>query len=228
MRIERKWKGFAGEGRAVKETEGRIAMEKTGAKSLHRGDTAVLQVIESLEKRRFSNIKFNDILRAGKRLGVMSEDELYNALENAIDNKYVSGYVFGKDPTSPVMRYMKFQLTRKGRAALEGNGGEGITPGVASSTRQRPQMGRGEPGSESRCLSEAEMGVLETIYELKGKRRMSKVLINDVLRRAQTKHKGIREDNVGSVLKGLRAGRYLRWVMPGYELTTKGKEILNI
>ena len=232
MRIERKWKGFAGVEGAAEETEGQIAMEKTGAKSLHRGDTAVLQVIESLERRRFSNIKFNDILRAGKRLGVMGEDELYNALENAIDNKYVSGYAFGKDPTSPVMRYMKFQLTRKGRAALEGNGGEGITPGVASSTRQRPQMGReiGEPGSGSgaRGLSEAEMGVLETIYELKNKRRMSKVLINDVLRRAQTKHKGIREDNVGSVLKGLRAGGYLRWIMPGYELTTKGREILNV
>ncbi|MBC8522112.1 MAG: hypothetical protein H8D26_09045 [Methanomicrobia archaeon] len=80
----------------------------------------------------------------------------------------------------------------------------------------------------SRDLSEAEMGVLETIYELKNKRRMSKVLINDILRRGQTKHKGIREDNVGSVLKGLRAGEYLRWIMPGYELTTKGKEVLNV
>jgi len=79
----------------------------------------------------------------------------------------------------------------------------------------------------SRGLSEAEMGVLETIYELKEKRRMSKILINDVLRRGQTKHKGIREDNVGSILKGLRADGYLRWIMPGYELTTKGKEVLN-
>ena len=235
MRIERKWKGFAGVGRAVKETEGRIAMEKTGAKSLHRGDTAVLQAIESLERRGFSNIKFNDILRAGKRLGVMGEDELYDALEYATANKYVQGY------GHRAMRYMKFLLTSQGRAVLEGNGGEGITPEGVSSTRelepisrrtQRPQMGReiGEPGSESgaRGLSEAEMGVLETIYELKNKRRMSKVLINDVLRRAQTKHKGIREDNVGSLLKGLRAGGYLRWIMPGYELTTKGREILNV
>ena len=226
MRIERKWKGFAGVEGAAEETEGQIAMEKTGAKSLHRGDTAVLQVIESLERRRFSNIKFNDILRAGKRLGVMGEDELYDALENATANKYVQGY------GHRVMRYMKFLLTSQGRAVLEGNGGEVITPEEVSSTRQRPQMGReiGEPGSESgaRGLSEAEMGVLETIYELKNKRRMSKVLINDVLRRAQTKHKGIREDNVGSVLKGLRAGGYLRWIMPGYELTTKGREILNV
>lgn len=80
----------------------------------------------------------------------------------------------------------------------------------------------------SRDLSEAEMGVLETIYELKDKRRMSKVLINDVLRRAQTKHKGIREDNVGAILKSLRADGYLRWIMPGYELTTKGREVLNV
>ena len=235
MRTERKWKGFVGVERASEETEGRITTEKTGVKPLHRGDTAVLQAIESLEKRGFSNIKFNDIFRAGKRFGIMDEDNVYDALENATANKYVQGY------GHRVMRYMKFSLTSQGRAVLEGNGGEGITPRGTSSTRelepvsrrtQRPQMGReiGEPGSGAgaRGLSEAEMGVLETIYELKNKRRMSKVLINDVLRRGQTKHKGIREDNVGSVLKGLRAGGFLRWIMPGYELTTKGREILNV
>ena len=233
MRTERKWKGFVGVEGAAEETEGRITTEKTGVKPVHRGDTAVLQVIESLEKRGFSNIKFNDIFRAGKRFGIMDEDNVYDALENATANKYVQGY------GHRVMRYMKFSLTSQGRAVLEGNGGEGITPRGTSSTReleltsrrtQRPQMGReiGESGSGARGLSEAEMGVLETIYELKNKRRMSKVLINDVLRRAQTKHKGIREDNVGSVLKALRADGYLRWIMPGYELTTKGREILNV
>ncbi len=82
-----------------------------------------------------------------------------------------------------------------------------------------------KPGSK--YLSEAEMGVLEVISELKDKRRMSKVLSNDVLRRGQTKCKGVREDNVGAILKGLWARGYLSWIMPGYELTRKGKEVLN-
>lgn len=101
-----------------------------------------------------SDIKFNDIFRAGKRFGIMSEDEVY----------------------------MRREI--------------------------------GEPRSEN--LSEAEFAVLETIYELKNKRRMSTILINDVLRRGQTKHKGIREEG------------YLRLVIPGYELTRKGIEVLNV
>lgn len=230
MRIDRRWKGFVGVEGAAEETEVRVATGQSGAKPLHGGDIAVLQAIESLEKRGFSNIKFNDILRAGKRYGVMDEDGLYDALENAFGNKYVEG--FGHR----VMRYMKFSLTSQGKAALEGNGGEGIrheeaasTPEPISRGTQRPEMGIGEPrsGSGSRGLSEADMCVLGTISELKDKRRMSKVLINDVLRRAQTKHRGIREDNVGVILKGLREGGYLRWIMPGYELTRKGKEVLN-
>ena len=80
----------------------------------------------------------------------------------------------------------------------------------------------------SKYLSEAEMGVLEVISELKDKRRMSKVLSNDVLRRGQTKCKGVREDNVGAILKGLWDSGYLSWIMPGYELTTKGREVLNV
>lgn len=85
-----------------------------------------------------------------------------------------------------------------------------------------------ETEREPRELSEIEMCVLETVYELKNKRRMSTVLFYDVLRRGQAKCKGIRESNLGSILNGLIEDGYLGWVMPGYDLTVKGKAALNV
>jgi len=114
--IERKWKGFAGAERVNEGTEEEIAMEKSVVKPLHSMDIAVLKAIYLLEKRGFSEIRFNDIREATKRFGVISEGELYESLQKSIDNKYIQGY---KHRYGHQMRYVNFILTSQGRGVLD-------------------------------------------------------------------------------------------------------------
>ena len=118
--IERKWKGFAGAERATEGNEEEIAMEKSVVKPLHSMDIAVLKAIYSLEKRGFSKIRFNDIREVTKRFGVISESELYDALQKSIDNRYIQGY---KHRYGHQMRYVNFILTSQGRGVLGEYGG---------------------------------------------------------------------------------------------------------
>lgn len=72
-------------------------------------------------------------------------------------------------------------------------------------------------------LNNPDLLLLESIYELKTKRRMSRVLLRDVIRMAQRKPDlDANETTLKQQLKTLREGGYIHWV--GHYLVTKAGE----